>query len=275
MQTSVVPLPTRGAGRMVDWTWPHSRFGIVGGGANSVNIYSRINAAVTGADTTASINTNNGGINWAMWRGRLAAQFFATIAAEGNGAGVALNAASFHPVVQLGDGDVTDQDDWAAFRFSVIMAFPAGVGPSVRDFGLGLVAGTSNPAAPVVFNANPGMELKLTNANELTLFLRTVAGGLTSEVLLTAANGYNCEQYHAYELLVTNATPSEPATMRVIVDRAVVATKQWDGVANMPAPQNAAGNQFGFSPFIAAYTGGGFFVNQARVAIAPTVAALR
>lgn len=212
--------PPPGAGRFNDLSYPDVT--VVGAAAQTPNLRAR----ATGSIITGGTLQNLGGLVTSTslyYQGVMSATMNNTGLAGAGGCISWLNVANIPIRTSLPAGAFWPlDDDNNVFRIVWISCIAALTGITNDDYGLQLINANSASAGIKRTPAN-GIGFQFTGTG---ISLRTNnGGGFVDTVLATnGVGGYSNQDYHSYEFRILNALPTQPATLKIVIDDIVLLT---------------------------------------------------
>lgn len=139
-------------------------------------------------------------------------------------------------------------DDWNVHRIVWIAAIN---GPITTDNDMGPEFNSGNAStAGIVKDNSVGFGWRFATGGKANFITRSTALG-TTEITVgqNGVGGFQCTDFHSYELRIFSALPNVPAFLKLIVDDVLVQTIPWSS-GKLPANGEQAANICGFYPVL-------------------------
>lgn len=233
-----------GAGRIIDSYWPPRDYWRPNGVTPGQFMWTRNLGSATSMQPSASFSVNpNNGFN-ANVNGRSGATFGATVAAVGNGYGLLFSNWTMH-FARRGIGvtnpppNLRGLDPFGAMRIVMIASFanPAGPLGTAVDNGLEFcLAGIPvNDQGCILMLGTAGFGFRVYDTDKCEVIVRPVqAAAVTRIDVATAAQGYACSDWHAYEIRIIAAQGGQEAVAKFFIDGVLKLTLSWGPGNVMP-----------------------------------------
>lgn len=241
---TVLSPPVPGAGRTHDWMWPVPAVSYFAGA--SAGVYSR--TQYRASSNYVQYNTNltgvGGAIAPALYQGTPVYSLtsgVATVPGTGPSTHFAFNAGLPSPSVPLGIAGIINggsADPRHVVRTWAILAF-VGTPAADQDFGFELLCPANANTTSIIHDNAQGFGW-IKRASGAISFIVNGPGGLAFHDVVPAA-GFNASLLNAYEMRLTAATVTAPASLVGLVNGQTLFTANWAAGTALPVYNAALG----------------------------------